>query len=46
MDTMTDRVHGHLELRWVPVADAAGREHMEACWISVDDSRPAISPAA
>ncbi len=44
---MTNQAHSHLELRWVPVADAAGREHMEACWISVDQaSSPAISHAA
>jgi hypothetical protein len=26
---------GHLEQRWVPVADASGRVHMEARWVVV-----------
>lgn len=44
---MTNQVPGHLEVRWIPVTDAAGREHMEACWVSVDEvSSPAISHAA
>ncbi|MFB9315683.1 hypothetical protein [Nocardioides plantarum] len=42
---MTDKRHAQLEMRWVPVTDAAGRTRMEAVWITPTASA-AISHAA
>jgi hypothetical protein len=41
---MTDN-HNPLEMRWVPVTDAAGRTRMEAVWIVLTESA-GISHAA
>jgi hypothetical protein len=38
-----------LEMRWLPVIDAAGRTRMEATWVAVPVSapaQPAVSHAA
>jgi hypothetical protein len=31
---MAAQVVGRLSMRWIPVADASGRTHMEAVWIT------------
>jgi hypothetical protein len=33
-----------LSMRWIPVADASGRMHMEAVWIS--ETAPVEAPVA
>jgi hypothetical protein len=38
---MDDRTQEHLEMRWLPVTDADGRTHMEACWILVGQATAA-----
>jgi hypothetical protein len=38
-----------LEMRWLPVLDAAGRARMEATWVAIstaDAQRPAVTHAA
>jgi hypothetical protein len=35
---MTDNRRNPLEMRWVPVTDAAGRTRMEAVWIVLTES--------
>lgn len=43
---MYDNKETHLEMRWIPVADAQGRVHMEACWITVGQAQAPASHAA
>ena len=43
---MYDTKEDHLEMRWLPVTDANGRTHMEACWITVGQAQAPTSHAA
>ncbi|WP_460852645.1 hypothetical protein [Nocardioides montaniterrae] len=43
---MHDSNEPHLEMRWLPVTDAQGREHMEACWITVGQAHASATHAA
>ena len=42
MNEPTDK---RLEMRWLPVVDAAGRTRMEASWMLVPITVPAPQPA-
>ncbi len=37
---MMNDTSGRLEMRWLPVVDAAGRTRMEATWVAVPTSAP------
>jgi hypothetical protein len=41
-ETQADR----LEMRWLPVLDAAGRTHMEASWVVVPTAAAPERPAS
>lgn len=43
---MHDTNEEHLEMRWLPVTDADGRTHMEACWITVGPAQAPVAHAA
>lgn len=43
--TPSHRPAGQLEVRWVPVTDARGRSHLEACWITVGGEQKAVAAA-
>ena len=41
-----DDTNERLEMRWVPVTDAQGREHMEARWITTGQEHAPAAHAA
>ncbi len=43
--TQSHRTAGQLEVRWIPVTDARGRSHMEACWIAVGGEQKSVAAA-
>jgi len=46
---MNEPTTGRLEMRWLPVLDAAGRTRMEATWVVVSETpaqQPAVNHAA
>lgn len=43
--TESPRTAGQLEVRWVPVTDASGRTHMEACWITAEPKARMVAAA-
>ena len=42
---MNDTTAERLEMRWLPVVDAAGRTRMEATWVAVPAAAAAAEPA-
>ena len=43
---MESTANGRLEMRWLPVIDAAGRTRMEASWIPAATPADAVEPPA